>query len=94
VRVEFCDSVDVYGRLIAISPASPGSWHDIHCLREAGWVDEILRSHSWSSDAHVLTVLGVVRVVRIDAQHGGEQAQGVGGLGMLIRPSTASTAGR
>ena len=31
--------VDVHGRLIAISPASPGSWHDIHCLREAGWVD-------------------------------------------------------
>jgi hypothetical protein len=31
--------VDVHGRLIAISPANPGSWHDIHCLREAGWVD-------------------------------------------------------
>lgn len=31
--------VDVHGRLIGISPANPGSWHDIHCLREAGWVD-------------------------------------------------------
>jgi DDE superfamily endonuclease len=31
--------VDVHGRLIAVSPANPGSWHDIHCLREAGWVD-------------------------------------------------------
>jgi len=20
-------------------PGLPGSWHDIHCLREAGWVD-------------------------------------------------------
>lgn len=31
--------VDVHGRIIAVSPASPGSWHDIHCLREAGWVE-------------------------------------------------------
>jgi hypothetical protein len=31
--------VDVHGRLIAVSRAFPGSWHDIHCLREAGWVD-------------------------------------------------------
>ena len=31
--------VDVHGRIIAVSRAFPGSWHDIHCLREAGWVD-------------------------------------------------------
>jgi DDE superfamily endonuclease/Helix-turn-helix of DDE superfamily endonuclease len=30
--------VDVHGRIIAASGAFPGSWHDIHCLREAGWV--------------------------------------------------------
>ena len=30
--------VDVHGRIIAVSQAFPGSWHDIHCLREAGWV--------------------------------------------------------
>src|SRR5436309_1007833 len=31
--------IDVHGRIIAVSPAFPGSWHDIHCLREAGWVE-------------------------------------------------------
>lgn len=31
--------VDVHGRITAVSRAFPGSWHDIHCLREAGWVD-------------------------------------------------------
>jgi len=31
--------VDVHGRIIAASRAFPGSWHDIHCLREAGWVE-------------------------------------------------------
>jgi DDE superfamily endonuclease len=31
--------VDVHGRIIAVSRAFPGSWHDIHCLREAGWVE-------------------------------------------------------
>lgn len=31
--------VDVHGRIIAVSRAFPGSWHDIHCLRAAGWVD-------------------------------------------------------
>jgi hypothetical protein len=30
--------VDVHGRIIAAGRAFPGSWHDIHCLREAGWV--------------------------------------------------------
>jgi hypothetical protein len=30
--------VDVHGRLIGASRAFPGSWHDIHCFREAGWV--------------------------------------------------------
>jgi hypothetical protein len=29
---------DVHGRLIGASRAFPGSWHDIHCFREAGWV--------------------------------------------------------
>lgn len=33
--------VDVHGRLIGASRAFPGSWHDIHCFREAGWVDLI-----------------------------------------------------
>jgi len=31
--------VDLHGRLVCASLASPGSWHDIHCFREAGWVD-------------------------------------------------------
>lgn len=31
--------VDLHGRLIAASQAFPGSWHDVHCFREAGWVD-------------------------------------------------------
>jgi hypothetical protein len=31
--------VDLHGRLIGASPAFPGSWHDIHCFRAAGWVD-------------------------------------------------------
>lgn len=30
--------VDVHGRIIAASRTFPGSWHDIHCLRESGWV--------------------------------------------------------
>lgn len=30
--------VDVHGRIIAVSRSFPGSWHDMHCLREAGWV--------------------------------------------------------
>jgi hypothetical protein len=30
--------IDVHGRLIGASRAFPGSWHDIHCFREAGWV--------------------------------------------------------
>lgn len=29
--------VDIHGRLIGVSRAFPGSWHDIHCFREAGW---------------------------------------------------------
>jgi hypothetical protein len=33
--------VDIHGRLICASRAFPGSWHDIHCFREAGWVDLI-----------------------------------------------------
>jgi DDE superfamily endonuclease len=35
--------VDVHGRIIAAGRALPGSWHDIHCLREAGWVDLLKR---------------------------------------------------
>jgi len=35
--------VDVHGRIIAVSRAFPGSWHDIHCLREAGWVELVER---------------------------------------------------
>ena len=31
--------VDLHGRLIGASRAFPGSWHDGHCFREAGWVD-------------------------------------------------------
>ncbi|WP_255725456.1 transposase [Frankia sp. Cj3] len=33
--------VDLHGRLICASLAFPGSWHDIHCFREAGWVDVV-----------------------------------------------------
>jgi hypothetical protein len=39
--------VDVHGRIIAVSRPFPGSWHDIHCLREAGWVELLKRlSHA------------------------------------------------
>lgn len=30
--------VDLHGRLIGASRTFPGSWHDVHCFREAGWV--------------------------------------------------------
>ncbi len=33
--------VDLHGRLICPSLAFPGSWHDMHCFRAAGWVDMI-----------------------------------------------------
>ncbi len=33
--------VDLHGRLICASLAFPDSWHDMHCFREAGWVDMI-----------------------------------------------------
>ncbi|WP_239395015.1 transposase family protein [Frankia sp. CiP3] len=33
--------VDLHGRLICASLAFPGSWHDMHCFHEAGWVDMI-----------------------------------------------------
>ena len=36
--------VDLQGRLLAASRAFPGSWHDVHCFREAGWVDLVRRS--------------------------------------------------
>ena len=36
--------VDLHGRLLAASRAFPGSWHDVHCFREAGWVDLVRRS--------------------------------------------------
>ena len=35
--------VDLHGRLLAASQAFPGSWHDVHGFREAGWV-ELLRT--------------------------------------------------
>ena len=31
--------VDLHGRLLAASRAFPGSWHDVRCFREAGWVE-------------------------------------------------------
>lgn len=36
--------VDLHGRLIGASPAFPGSWHDVHCFREAGWVELVAQS--------------------------------------------------
>ena len=36
--------VDLHGRLMCASRAFPGSWHDVHCFREAGWVDLVRRS--------------------------------------------------
>ena len=36
--------VDLHGRIIAASPAFPGSWHDVHCFRETGWVDLVKKS--------------------------------------------------
>src|SRR5512135_1323818 len=36
--------VDLHGRLISASRVFPGSWHDVHCFREAGWVDLVRQS--------------------------------------------------
>lgn len=36
--------VDLHGRLIGVSRAFPGSWHDVRCFREAGWVKLLARS--------------------------------------------------
>lgn len=36
--------VDLHGRLLAASPACPGSWHDVHCFRAAGWPELIRQS--------------------------------------------------
>lgn len=36
--------VDVHGRILAASRAFPGSWHDVHCFRHAGWVNLLQRS--------------------------------------------------
>ncbi len=36
--------VDLHSRLLAASRAFPGSWHDVPCFREAGWVDLVRRS--------------------------------------------------
>lgn len=36
--------VDLHGRLLAASQAFPGSWHDVHCFREAGWVELVRTS--------------------------------------------------
>jgi hypothetical protein len=33
--------VDLHGRLICASLAFPGSRHDMHCFRKAGWVDMV-----------------------------------------------------
>jgi hypothetical protein len=42
VNVQFF--VDLHGRVIGASRAFPGSWHDVHCFREAGWVTMVKRS--------------------------------------------------
>ncbi|MEX5712531.1 transposase family protein, partial [Parafrankia sp. FMc6] len=36
--------VDLHGRIIRASRAFPGSWHDVHCFREAGWAEIVKRS--------------------------------------------------
>ena len=36
--------VDLHGRLLAASQAFPGSWHDVHCFHEAGWVELVRTS--------------------------------------------------
>jgi hypothetical protein len=42
VNVQFF--VDLHGRVVGASRAFPGSWHDVHCFREAGWVNVVKRS--------------------------------------------------
>jgi len=42
VNVQFF--IDPHGRIIGASRAFPGSWHDVHCFREAGWVNVVKRS--------------------------------------------------
>lgn len=36
--------VDLHGRLLGVSRAFPGSWHDVHRFREAGWVELVRKS--------------------------------------------------
>ena len=52
--------VDVHGRIIGVSDAFPGSWHDIHCLREAGWVDMIPHCGAAAADLEYEGAPGVV----------------------------------
>ena len=42
--------VDVHGRIIGASQAFPGSWHDLHCLRAAGWSDLVAHSGGGTAD--------------------------------------------
>jgi DDE superfamily endonuclease/Helix-turn-helix of DDE superfamily endonuclease len=39
VNVQFF--VDLHGRIVGASRAFPGSWHDVHCFREAGWAEVV-----------------------------------------------------
>lgn len=42
--------VDVHGRIIGASQAFPGSWHDMHCFRAAGWSDLVAHSSGGIAD--------------------------------------------
>nr|WP_326828409.1 transposase family protein [Parafrankia elaeagni] len=43
-------AVDLHGRLLGASRAFPGSWHDVHCFREAGWTRVVHRSGGCLTD--------------------------------------------
>ena len=42
--------VDLHGRVTSASRAFPGSWHDMHCFRDAGWPDLITNSGGGIAD--------------------------------------------
>ncbi|THJ25393.1 transposase family protein, partial [Candidatus Frankia alpina] len=42
--------VDLHGRIIGVSLAFPGSWHDVHCFHEAGWAEVVRRSGGGMGD--------------------------------------------
>jgi hypothetical protein len=42
--------VDLHGRILGASRAFPGSWHDLHCFREARWAQMVHHSGGGMAD--------------------------------------------